>query len=98
MPRWLSALTKVRCVTSQFSVLLRQLRRQTALTQEDLADRAGLSVRAIRRLETGESASPQRDPVRLLADALRLEPDERARMLAVADGQAPTDPPNTNGA
>ena len=79
-------------MTSQFSVLLRQLRRQTDLTQEDLADRAGLSVRTIRRLETGVSANPQLDTVRLLADALSLEPDERARMLAVADGQPPPEP------
>jgi transcriptional regulator with XRE-family HTH domain len=97
MPRWLSALTKVRCVTSQFSVLLRQLRRQTELTQEDLAERAGLSVRTIRRLETGVSANPQLDTVRLLADALSLEPDERARMLAVADGHAPPESPEVNG-
>jgi transcriptional regulator with XRE-family HTH domain len=75
-------------VTSQFSVLLRQLRRQTELTQEDLAERSGLSVRTIRRLETGASANPQLDTVRLLADALNLEPVERARMLAVADGTA----------
>ena len=75
-------------MTSQFSVLLRQLRRQTELTQEDLAERAGLSVRTIRRLETGASANPQLETVRVLADALRLEPDVRATMLAVADGQA----------
>ena len=68
-------------------MLLRQLRRETALTQEDLAERSGLSVRTIRRLETGERANPQLDTVRLLADALNLEPDERAQMLAVADGQ-----------
>jgi transcriptional regulator with XRE-family HTH domain len=95
--RWLAALDMVRYVTSQFSVLLRQLRRQTALTQEDLAERTGLSARTIRRLETGESANPQLDTVRLLADALRLEPDERAQLLAVADGQAPPDAPGANG-
>lgn len=81
-------------MTSQFSVLLRQLRRQTALTQEVLAERTGLSVRTIRRLETGESANPQLDTVRLLADALRLEPDARAQMLAVADGLALAEPAN----
>lgn len=84
-------------MTSQFSVLLRQLRRRTTLTQEILAERTGLSVRTIRRLETGESANPQLDTVRLLADALRLEPDERARMLAVADGQVLPEPPGVNG-
>jgi transcriptional regulator with XRE-family HTH domain len=82
-------------VTSQFSVLLRQLRRQTALTQEVLAERTGLSVRTIRRLETGESANPQLDTVRLIADALSLEPEERTQMLAVADGQTP-EPPSVN--
>jgi transcriptional regulator with XRE-family HTH domain len=81
-------------VTSQFSVVLRQLRLRTALTQEDLAERSGLSVRTIRRLETGERANPQLDTVRLLADALSLRPDERARMLAVADGQALPDSPS----
>ena len=84
----------VLCVTSQFSVLLRELRQRTSLTQEDLADRAGLSVRTIRRLETSERANPQLETVRLLADALSLDPEERATMLAVADGQAP-DPPGT---
>jgi transcriptional regulator with XRE-family HTH domain len=80
-------------VTSQFSVLLRQLRRQTTLTQEELAERSGLSVRTVRRLETGERANPQLDTVRLLADALRLESDERAELLAVADGQAASEKP-----
>jgi transcriptional regulator with XRE-family HTH domain len=84
---WLAVLDRVRCVTSEFSVLLRQLRQQTGLTQENLAERSGLSVRTIRRLETGERANPQLDTVRLLADALELKPDERARLLAVADGQ-----------
>jgi transcriptional regulator with XRE-family HTH domain len=88
-------------VTSQFSVLLKQLRRETELTQEDLAERSGLSVRTIRRLETGESANPQLDTVRLLADALSLKPDARAQMLAVADGHAipepPSESPSVNG-
>ncbi|MFI7672988.1 helix-turn-helix domain-containing protein [Actinophytocola sp. NPDC049390] len=73
-------------MTSEFSVLLREFRRQTALTQEVLAERSGLAVRTIRRLEKGESANPQLDTVRLLADALSLKPDDRARLLAVAEG------------
>ena len=76
-------------MATQFSVLLRELRQQTSLTQEDLADRSGLSVRTIRRLETGERANPQLDTVRLLADALALRPDVRANLLAVADGKSP---------
>jgi transcriptional regulator with XRE-family HTH domain len=79
-------------VASQFSVLLRELRQQTSFTQEDLAERAGLSVRTIRRLETGERANPQLDTVRLLADALCLQADARANLLAVADGKSPESP------
>ena len=78
-------------MTSQFSSLLRQLRSQAGLTQEELAQRSGLSVRTVRRLETGERANPQVGTVRLLADALRLDPGGRAGLLAVADGQAPVE-------
>ena len=84
-------------MTSEFSVLLRRLRQQAALTQENLAGSTGLSVRHIRRLEKGESDNPQLDTVRLLADALKLKPDERARMLAAADGQVPPDSSSVNG-
>ena len=79
-------------MTSQFSVLLRRLRQQAGLTQEELAERSGLSVRTIRRLETGEHANPQVGTVRQLADALKLEPDERAQLLAVADGRVLPEP------
>jgi transcriptional regulator with XRE-family HTH domain len=84
-------------VTSQFSVLLRQLRQQAGLTQEELAERSGLSVRTIRRLETGERANPQLDTVRQLSDALKLSPAERARLLAAAGGRVAPDPPGANG-
>jgi transcriptional regulator with XRE-family HTH domain len=84
-------------VTSQFSVLLRKLRLQKELTQEELAERSGLSVRTIRRLESGESANPQVGTVQRLADALDLDPDERAQLLAAATGQLPPDPPSVNG-
>ncbi|MGB3438393.1 MAG: helix-turn-helix domain-containing protein [Actinophytocola sp.] len=80
-------------MTSQFSAVLRQLRRQKALTQEVLAERTGLSVRTIRRLENGESANPQLETVRLLADALGLDPDERAQLLAAAGGRQPPEAP-----
>jgi transcriptional regulator with XRE-family HTH domain len=73
------------------------LRRQTALTQEDLAERAGVSVRTIRRLESGESANPQLDTMRLLADAMELKPVEWAQLLAAAGGQVPPEPPSANG-
>ncbi|ONI75139.1 hypothetical protein ALI144C_41060 [Actinosynnema sp. ALI-1.44] len=79
-------------MTSQFSTLLRQLRRKVGLTQEELAARSGIAVRTIRRLERGESTNPQVGTVRLLADHLGLEPADRARLLAAADGKTPEEP------
>jgi transcriptional regulator with XRE-family HTH domain len=78
--------TVPRQLAGQFGALLRQLRQQNALTQEDLAERSGLSVLAIRRLEADHGFNPWRHTVRLLADALELTPEERAQMSAVADG------------
>ncbi len=83
-------------MTSQFGVLLRQLRKQSGLTQEELAARTGLSVRTIGRLETGGSANPQMDTVRLIADKLSLEPDQRAHLLAAAGGQELPESPVVN--
>ncbi|GAA0346071.1 NACHT domain-containing protein [Streptomyces blastmyceticus] len=68
----------------EFSTLLRQLRRNAGITQEALAERAGVGVRTIRGLETGERADPRVNTVRLLADALGLRPTEREELLAAA--------------
>lgn len=76
-------------MTSRFGELLRQLREKAALTQEELAERAGVGARQIRRLETGESTNPQVQTVRRLADALKADPADRARLLALADGTVP---------
>lgn len=54
------------------------------LTQEELADLSGLSERAIRNLESGRTGRPQRESVRMLADALRLGGGARAGLLAFA--------------
>lgn len=54
------------------------------MTQEALAERAGVGVRTIRGLETGERADPRVTTVRLLADALGLSPGEREDLLAAA--------------
>jgi transcriptional regulator with XRE-family HTH domain len=87
----------VRYVTGEFSVLLRLFRRQKGLTQEELAEHAGLSVRTVRRLETGERTNPHVDTVRVIADALELDQDERAHLFAAADGQVLPEPPGANG-
>jgi len=60
-----------------FAQLLRRYRRERSLTQEALAEVAGLSARGIRALEAGERSNPHKDTVRLLADALALSSDQR---------------------
>jgi len=75
-----------------FGTVLRTLRAETGLTQEELADRSGLSVRAIRNLESGRTARPQRQSVVLLATALGLAEQDRATLLASAGRPAPVLP------
>jgi transcriptional regulator with XRE-family HTH domain len=67
-----------------FGDLLRQLRKAAGLTQAELAERAGLSVRGINDLERGARRTPRRDTVALLSDALDLVGDERAALEAAA--------------
>jgi tetratricopeptide (TPR) repeat protein/DNA-binding XRE family transcriptional regulator len=59
-------------------------RRSAGLSQEELAQRAGLSVRAISNLERGRTRLPHPDSVLRLADALRLGDEERVRFIAAA--------------
>jgi len=71
-----------------FAGLLRKLRREARLTQEELAEAAGVSLRAVSYLERGVVTSPQKDTVRLLADALGLIGPARAGFEAAARGRA----------
>jgi transcriptional regulator with XRE-family HTH domain len=67
-----------------FGVLLREQRVLSGLTQEELAERSGLSVRAIRNLEIGRTERPQQQSVELLATALGLDELARADLLRAA--------------
>ena len=66
----------------RFGELLRAHRARAGLTQEQLAERAGLSARGLSDLERGLKARPQFETVRLLAGALGLDEAERAELLA----------------
>jgi tetratricopeptide (TPR) repeat protein/transcriptional regulator with XRE-family HTH domain len=68
--------------------LLRRLRRDAGLTQEELAEAAELSVRAVRDVERGAVATPQKETVRRLADALGLVGPVRAGFETTARGRA----------
>src|SRR5829696_9108696 len=72
---------------SRVGELLRQHRITAALSQEALAERAGLSVRAIGDLERGTHQAPRLETVRRLADALALGEAGRAELLAAAHPQ-----------
>jgi len=65
-----------------FGARLRALRRAAALTQEELAARAGVSVQAVSALERGINTAPQRHTVALLADALDLDPVQQGALEA----------------
>jgi eukaryotic-like serine/threonine-protein kinase len=66
--------------SAPFGDLLRRYRLAAGLTQEELAERAGLSVQAIGALERGDRRAPRRDTLALLVEALQLAPEERARL------------------
>jgi predicted ATPase/DNA-binding XRE family transcriptional regulator len=63
-------------------------RRQARLTQDELAQRAGIGVRTVRDLERGRASRPQRTTVELLANALNLTGADRRAFLLAARGQA----------
>jgi transcriptional regulator with XRE-family HTH domain len=66
-----------------FGEVLRRFRIEAGLTQAELAERAGLSVRGISDLERGVRQAPYRDNVRRLAEALQLSAAERSRLEAL---------------
>jgi transcriptional regulator with XRE-family HTH domain len=57
---------------------VRELRTLSALTQEELADRAGITATALSRIERNE-AEPRPSTLRKLAAALSVEPRELIR-------------------
>jgi predicted ATPase/transcriptional regulator with XRE-family HTH domain len=79
--------------STTFGALLRQHRLRAALTQEALAERAGVSTRGIQDLER-DRAFPRAETVRLLAEALGLEGEARAGLIAASHPElvAPTAP------
>src|SRR5215217_6957374 len=69
---------------SDFGGLLRRYRVAAGLTQEALAERAGVSTRGVSDLERGAHGLPRKDTLQLLLDALDLSPTDRATLVAAA--------------
>jgi predicted ATPase/DNA-binding XRE family transcriptional regulator len=64
-----------------FGDTLRGLRTAAGMSQEALAERAGLSVRGISDLERGARRAPRMHTMAALADALDLAPGQRAALF-----------------
>ncbi len=67
-----------------FAAQFKRYRAAAGLTQEELAARAGVSVRSIGDLERGAGHRPRTDTAALLAAALEVPPDARAAFVAAA--------------
>jgi tetratricopeptide (TPR) repeat protein/DNA-binding XRE family transcriptional regulator len=83
-------------VRDSFGALLRRCRDSAGLTQEELAERSGLTSRTIRDMERGRSARPYSRSVRSLAVALGLAPELQAQLLGAARGDGCAGP-SANG-
>lgn len=71
-----------------FPALLRRHRLARRLTQEALAERAGVSSRSVGEIERGRGRSPRPHTVERLATALELAGEERAEFVRVGRAAA----------
>jgi predicted ATPase/transcriptional regulator with XRE-family HTH domain len=74
-----------------FAGLLRRLRAEARLTQEELAEAASLSPRSISDLERGINRTARKDTAVLLAEALNLAEPVRVLFVAAARGRTPAE-------
>lgn len=70
--------------SSDSYIRLRELREKRGLTQEQLAVAAGVTAKTVANIENGRSAIPLKGTLRLLADALGVEPDDLTEPEQVA--------------
>lgn len=70
-------------ITSTLGELVRRFRSDAGLSQEQVAERAGLSPRTVSNIETGVASSPRAITLSLLSEALGLDADEKQRLFAV---------------
>ena len=73
---------------ASFAEQLRGHRLARGLTQEELAERAGLSERAISDLERGVKLAPRLSTLRLLVRALSLEDSATEALISAARHRA----------
>ncbi len=81
--------------TDGFGTLLKRRRAAAGLTQEELAERAGVSARAVSDLERGVKHRPHAYTVGRLAKALRLSSEDRVTFESAARAFITVAPPMT---
>ncbi len=82
--------------SQRFGMFLRRRRLNAGLTQEELADRTGLSVRAISDIERGITSRPHSNSVSMLAQALGFDESGSAELPKASRprDEGPAPPPN----
>jgi len=81
--------------TPTFGELLKRYRMAAGLSQQQLAELASLSTRAVSALEQGTRQAPQRETVCLLATALSLTEQERTAFAASVSRRRKLPPSST---
>jgi predicted ATPase/transcriptional regulator with XRE-family HTH domain len=80
----LEPMTDVEVDRGAFGAILRRLRLEARMSQEELAERARLSGESISALERGRRRAPYRETIRMLSDGLRLSDDQRRELESAA--------------
>ncbi|RIK35939.1 MAG: hypothetical protein DCC55_28815 [Chloroflexi bacterium] len=75
---------------TSFGEWLRRRRRALDMTQDELAERVGLSISAIRKIESDERR-PSREVAHLLAEVLEIPADAHAQFVKVARAELRTE-------
>ncbi|MET9592035.1 helix-turn-helix domain-containing protein [Streptomyces sp. NPDC006516] len=76
-------------MSNELGTRMRQLRRRAGLTQEQLAERAEVSVSTIGRLENGRLPEHRLRTLQKVAEVLNVTPEEWQRLTAALDGTQP---------
>lgn len=80
-PRWPSNVTGH---TASLATVIRLARVRAGLTQESLAELAGVSARTIRNLESRRIVAPRQSSLRALVDALAIDAEVAGDLFALA--------------
>src|SRR5262249_30183787 len=79
--------------TESFGVILKRYRRRRGLTQEVLAERASLHAQEISKLERDVVRNPRSTTVGYLAEALKLDAQQKETFGAAARGESASSAP-----